>query len=289
MLNLNLDAARRTFHAHAEPVPVDLAHFDLPERLYELPPPGEWPLQLIGTKNQLEAAQGLLQPRGWQADELEISCTTSRHPPDSTPYRPNSFLAAVLAALELDASDEVGLAVDLGCGSGRDAVYLADRLLQIAPRWNVLGLDNHEAALGRGRALAARARPSPPRPAPSLTFEHRDLRKGGLEAALAARPMHPLRLVHGCRWLDAPLLASLPELLEPGGYLLWSTFVDPPDGSAPLKPPFRRSRRLSSGQMRELIGESAGMRVLYDEEGELLTRGTWCTAQFYAAQRLPSA
>ena len=37
--------------------------------------------------------------------------------------------------------------------------------------------------------------------------------------------------------------------------------------------------------MRMLLGEDAGMRVLYDGEGELLTRNRWCTAQFYAAQR----
>ena len=47
-----------------------------------------------------------------------------------------------------------------------------------------------------------------------------------------------------------------------------------------------RSRRLSSGQMRQLLGESSGMEVLYEHEGELLTRGKWCTAQFYCARRL---
>ena len=75
-------------------------------------------------------------------------------------------------------------------------------------------------------------------------FEALDLRKGGLEDALARRPGEPLRLVHGCRWLDVKLLSELPALLAPGGYVLWSTFLDPPDGSPPLKPPYRRSRRL---------------------------------------------
>ena len=106
-----------------------------------------------------------------------------------------------------------------------------------------------------------------------------------LEAVLEARPDEPLRLVHGCRWLHLPLLAKLPDLLAPGGLVMWSTFLDPPDGSEPLAPPFRRSRRLSSGQMRELLGEAAGMEVVYDGEGELLTRGKWISAQFYCARK----
>ena len=28
------------------------------------------------------------------------------------------------------------------------------------------------------------------------------------------------------------------------------------------------------------------MEVLYDVEGELLTRGAWCTAQFFCARRV---
>ena len=41
----------------------------------------------------------------------------------------------------------------------------------------------------------------------------------------------------------------------------------------------------SVGQMRELLGEAAGMEVVYDGEGELLTRGKWISAQFYCARK----
>ena len=314
LLDLPRDALGRTFAPHAPPVLVDLRQdvysppidgacklplSALKERLFEMPPPGEWPLQLIGSRDELDAAHALLRPKGWDATELVATDSvggTGESSENATPYRPNSFLSAALPALDLHASDAPGLAVDLGCGSGRDAVFMAEILAASAPQWSVLGIDNHVAALDRGRSLARRiadngAPPSPSSPPPSsppcasLSFEALDLRKGGLEAALAARPSEPLRMIHGCRWLDLKLLASLPSLLAPGGVLLWSTFLDPPDGSAPLKPPFRRSRRLSSGQMRQVIGEDAGMRVLYDGEGELLTRGTWCSAQFYCAQR----
>lgn len=310
----------RTFHPDAPPVLIDLRAngliypgacsvptASLQERLFELPPPGEWPLELVGSADDLAAARDLLEPKGWRprvilADDADDDVMTADDDDDSdepaSPYRPNSFLSAALPALELHASDAPGLAVDLGCGSGRDAVFMAETLAASAPQWSVLGIDNHVAALERGRSLARRIDryhhqppPSPSQPPPSpppcasLNFEALDLRKGGLEAALAARPSEPLRMIHGCRWLDLKLLASLPALLAPGGVLLWSTFLDPPDGSAPLKPPFRRSRRLSSGQMRQVVGENANMRVLYDGEGELLTRNEWIPAQFYCAQR----
>ena len=314
LLPLRLAPDGRTFAIDATPVCIDLrpaSHATQPgacsvplatleRRLFELPPPGEWPLELVGTSEQLAAARELLYPKGWRAREIEIGADASADaaaaaPAAVSPYRPNSFLAAALDALpELDHAALPGLAVDLGCGSGRDAVHLAHVLSQRAPRWSVVGVDNHAAALDRGRLLAERVLPGAKGddggsdgslPTTRCDFVAADLRKRGLETLLDSRPDAPLRLVHGCRWLDVKLLSEIPALLAPGGYFLWSTFLDPPDGSEPLAPPYRRSRRLSSGQMRELLGESAGMRVLYDGEGELLTRGTWIPAQFFCAQR----
>jgi SAM-dependent methyltransferase len=291
LLILPTDALGRTFAPNASPVRIDLRSGvrtvsdacsvpveELEARLYELPPPGEWPLELIGSRAQLTAAQEVLGPKGWDVktsvvDDNGVSSSDSVSSEELlSPFRPNSFLHSALSAVdELHAADEAGLAVDLGCGSGRDAVHLASVLGTRAPRWHVLGIDNHEAALERGRALGRRVLPSSRQP--QLTFESADLRKGGLQAALERRPSSPLRLVHGCRWLNVPLLAQVPSLLAPGGLFLWSTFLDPPDGSEPLAPPYRRSRRLSSGQMRQIIGERTGeMEVLYDGEGELLTR-----------------
>lgn len=44
-----------------------------------------------------------------------------------------------------------GCVLDLGCGSGRDTVYMAQRL---PPGTRVIGVDNHSYALERGRGLA---------------------------------------------------------------------------------------------------------------------------------------
>ena len=113
-----------------------------------------------------------------------------------------------------------------------------------------------------------------------VRFVDLDIRKAGLALELDA----PLVLVHGCRFLHRPLLQTLPDLLAPGGVVVWSTFLQ---GCEELAPPFRASRRLERGEMRRTLGEQQGFEVLHDEEGEMLTRGVWVPAQFYAARKIP--
>lgn len=94
----------------------------------------------------------------WEAGPTESGPRASRI------WQPNEFLLEVwpkvTAALELTAAQESSsvkrkkVAVDVGCGSGRDLVWLA---LQLGPEWDVVGLDNHKAALQRARTLAESA------------------------------------------------------------------------------------------------------------------------------------
>ena len=68
--------------------------------------------------------------------------------PDSAPLlRPNAFLASALRQVDLP---EAGAAIDVGCGSGRDAVFLAQTL---GDMWETTGVDNHKGALGAGAAI----------------------------------------------------------------------------------------------------------------------------------------
>ena len=154
---IQLQPGRRSFTPPDEPaVVVDLrprAEFrachlegsasvpsdELSALLYTLPPPAEWPVSLLGTREQLAEAQALLQPKGWSAKELlvERASELERLGPTSAgddsaatgppTWRPNSFLAAVLRSQQL-AAPPAGLVVDVGCGSGRDAVYLRQQL-----------------------------------------------------------------------------------------------------------------------------------------------------------------
>lgn len=91
----------------------------------------------------------------WQAGP------TDSGPKSSRIWQANDFLEEVwpkvAAALERTAAREQSwvkrkkVAVDVGCGSGRDLVWLA---LQLGPEWEVVGLDNHKAALERAMVLA---------------------------------------------------------------------------------------------------------------------------------------
>jgi len=252
---------------------------ELRERMFELPPPQEWPLTLIGSTADLAAAREVLHPRGWRFEERD-TCEPSfwcdqyaaAGESELQTWRPNAFLAHVVR--ELKHTAEGGLALDIGCGSGRDAVFLAQEL---GDNWDVVGIDNHVAALDRARALAASCGD-----AATASFEAVDVRKESLDELVASRPV---RFVHGCRFLDRALLATLPTTIAPGGIFVWSTFMN---GDSPAQaPPFRPSRRLDRGELRGLLGADAGFEVLADVEGRLLTRNVWETAQFYAARRMP--
>ena len=250
---------------------------ELSTLLYTLPPPAEWPVTLLGTRDQVTEAQGLLQPKGWGASELivervsELECLgPTTHGDDSAPtWRPNSFLAAVLRSQQLGNPPD-GVVVDVGCGSGRDAVFLRQQLQD--PAWDVVGVDNHAGALERGLALARSC-------ASDVRFVKTNVRKQPLNECVAA-DAQPISFVHGCRFLDLAMLELLPELLAPGGVVVWSTFLE---GCEFIAPPFRASRRFEFGQMRRICGEENGFTVVCDEEGELITRGKWVPAQFYAA------
>ena len=287
------DGGGRTFAPHASPVIVDLRpasafaenHLvdansvpiaDLKRRMYELPPPGEWPIELLGEAHEICAAQELLTPRGWTCAELDAADAATWARPttggDATlpvSVRPNAFLDAVLREVPLPPP---GAAIDVGCGGGRDAAYLAQRL---PAGWSVHGVDNHVGALGRARELAAAC-------GLSVGFEGRDVRKERCLASLAAP--QPLRLVHGCRFLHRPLLLDeLPAALAPGGLLVWSTFLDPRGAGGGAGA--RAGRRLQRGELREAL-EARGFETLCDEEGELHTKGEFVPAQFFAARRL---
>ena len=224
-------------------------------RLFELPPPGEWPLTLVGSAAELETARALLLPKGWEFEERHADDSAfwegaaSESGPDSAPLlRPNAFLASALRQVDLP---EAGAAIDVGCGSGRDAVFLAQTL---GDTWETIGVDNHKGALERAQRLADGC-------GVSVAFALANVRKQSL-SDLTERP---ISLVHGCRFLDRPLLRALPEVIAPGGLVVWSTFLDgelPPQAKPPepsVSPRAQaRSRRPRFARRRRLFDPAAG-------------------------------
>lgn len=162
------------------------------------------------------------------------------------------------ALVSLVADDQPGRALDIGCGEGADAVWLASR------GWEVVGLDPSEVALDRARA-AADAAGVDVRWMPATLDEavrSGDLVPGGFDLVTASYAVLPLA--------EDPL-RQLTDLVAPGGTLLVvhhvdvdreralahgfdpDTLLQPADVAAGLGPGWevvldeRRARRISGG------------------------------------------
>ena len=115
--------------------------------------------------------------------------------------------SAVIRALEAHAPSIPGrTALDLACGSGRNAVYLA------LNGFEVTAIDRLPDALDKTRDLAQRS-------GVSLRTLERDLERPGALDGLAAD------LVVVVRYLERSLFPLLGRALNPGGLLVYETFT----------------------------------------------------------------
>jgi SAM-dependent methyltransferase len=100
-------------------------------------------------------------------------------------------------------------ALELACGTGRDAVYLASR------GWRVVGVDWLADALERAAGLAERC---------AAAIEPIEWRAIDLEAA-DVRIGQKFDLITCFRFLHRPLIPRLGEWLTPGGVVVYETFT----------------------------------------------------------------
>jgi len=98
-------------------------------------------------------------------------------------------------------------ALDVACGKGRNALYLARK------GFTVTGLDRDAAGLADARAEAEARKLS-------LTLREQDL-----EAAGATLPPAAFGLVCVFYYLHRPLLAPIAGAVRPGGVLVYETFL----------------------------------------------------------------
>jgi len=252
---------------------ADAAHIPLAElerRTHELPPPVR-EVWVVADSWDAYHALGWLHARGRRARLV------SAPPPDADPaarYRlwtPNAWLETVLYAWETATQAEFRIApllqvppasrgeprggslsqhlraLDLGCGSGREAVYLA------AQGWQVVAVDRLPEALQRGRDLQRRYAPdSPPIQWVCADLERSDWQPDGkFDCALLfyfyARELIP----RACAWLNR------------GGALLVEAFTE--THRARFGKPAADRRVVQSGELPSLLPD--GMRVVAYSEG----------------------
>lgn len=135
-------------------------------------------------------------------------------------------------------------ALDLACGSGRDALQLAQR------GYHVLAVDYKPDALERLAASTTAA-------GLDISLRCLDLEATGTD--LVNDPdFDSLDLISVARYLHRPLLAQLPDWLAPGGLLVYETFVR---GAERFGGPRRPAFLLEPG---ELAQRFSGWQILHD-------------------------
>lgn len=165
---------------------------------------------------------------------------------------PNTLLVEWLPRLEIPAQSP--LAVDVACGAGRHALYLARH------GWRVEAMDISDVALDN---LAATARaeglditcvvrdfePEPPAAVPSFD-------EGRYDLAVVMR------------YTNLPLLAQLARALRPGGYLIAEAYLkaDGPDGG-PRNPAYR----VAPGEFEAAVARD--LEIVESREGMATGRG----------------
>ncbi|MBN2646859.1 MAG: methyltransferase domain-containing protein [Thiotrichales bacterium] len=127
--------------------------------------------------------------------------------------------------------------LDLGCGGGRDAVYLA---LQGA---EVVAIDKEIRVLERARHLAQTH-------GVSVAFRCGDLNKSEDVFSVLSEFSGHFDGILGVRYLNRTLWSHLPDWLSEKGYLLWETFVDLGE---PLCSPKNPNFLLKPGELAEVF------------------------------------
>jgi rhodanese-related sulfurtransferase len=241
-LDVRPEAAFRAGHAaRAAHIPLE----EVLERVHELPPAATPLLVLDDDPRRAEAAAALLRERGHEVATGGASDPSlgprAEGPAGARLWRPSAFLARALAAVraELPARPR---AVDVACGSGRDAVFLA------LAGCEVEALDVLPDALARAARLAARC---------GVAVETRahDLERD------PTLPGARYDLVHVARFLWRPLFPALAAALRPGGFVVYETFHERTRETG--RPPRSEAHLLATG---ELSRAFAGFEVRTSEE-----------------------
>ncbi len=231
---------------------------DLILRRHELPPPGTALQLLAADHDTLQAA--VQQLRSWQypiageflLDErlqknAEMAARWQTGSQSKQLWQPSLTLALALQLpAVLAARATVGTsALDLACGSGREALYLARQ------GYAVTAVDIKPDALERLAASAAAA---------ELTVQAHCL---DLELSPPDWPAASFGLIHVARYLHRPLFPYLQHWLKPGGVLIYETFLR---GAEQFGGPRRPQFLLERG---ELVERFAGWTVLHAAEQTL--------------------
>lgn len=191
---------------------------ELKQRMNELPArPAK--LQLLADRLYLEEAHSFLTEKGYQI-EWSLSDTAFQSLLKKSPglavsgtdsrilWSPSPLIKTFVTEYANQSSaDTKPLALDIGCGGGRDAVYLSMN------GWDVTGIDHKKTVMQRAKQLAS--------------FHHQHVH--WLTCSVkepGCLPSQPVDLIVIIRYLNRALFDNIKTLLKPNGYLVFQTFVE---------------------------------------------------------------
>lgn len=205
LIDVRPDSAFVEAHApDAANVPLE----ELPGRVHELPA-REVSLRVTDADSARAAqARAFLESRGHVVEVVPFDAVTQTEagPSRVRLWSPSPFLIDSMNRIERE-RPPVGLrALDVACGTGRDAVYMALR------GCDVTAVDLLPDALARAQDLARRN-------GVGLRTIRYDL-----ESTPPSLPAGSYDLVTVFRYLHRPLFPSLAAAVSPGGYVIYETF-----------------------------------------------------------------
>lgn len=229
----------------------------LPESLNALPA-SPASLFLVGDKDQIEAASMLLDAKGYLVngslviDSPEtIQSWAQQMPTKFTEgnaskrlWQPCALVAEFVEALEnqtlcLPLSDKRAEVLDIGCGGGRDAIFMARN------KMNVTAIDNEAKVLKRSKQLAELS-------GANVKFKCCDIKKDN------CLPQTQFDVITVVRFLNRDMFSYIQQALKPGGYIVFQTFVD---GVQEFGSPKNPNFILNKGELSQVF---AGFNVITD-------------------------
>jgi tellurite methyltransferase len=139
-----------------------------------------------------------------------------------------------------------GLAIDLACGSGRDLVFLALR------GWTAVGFDYLESARKRALELANQC-------GTSIEIHCIDIERCYNE--ILTRYCRKADVVNISRYLNRNLIGFFKELVKPGGFIVFHTFMEG------CSKPRKKKYLLAKGELAQLFSD---FKILEDKVITLL-------------------
>ncbi|MCK6455093.1 MAG: methyltransferase domain-containing protein [Phycisphaerae bacterium] len=219
---------------------VNIPLEELAGRAHELPPRDEPVTIYDADRARASAAASMLVERGRQVADVRCDPAwlhadpTQKGPSRARLWRPHRWLERSVDLLRERWTDLRGQrAIDLACGTGRDAVFLAMQ------GFAVEAVDVLPDALERAEDLARRC---------GVSIRTRAVDLEGASSLEAGA----YDLVAVFNFLHRPLLPVLPTLLRPGGCLIYETFLA--EQRARYGKPVSDAHLLGPGELRTAFG-----------------------------------